>query len=405
MRILIISTGDELLKGYTLDTNAGWIAAELCAARLTAKRIVVAGDDLQDLSDLFRRSFEEYDLVIVSGGLGPTDDDLTAEAAAIASGRPVWTNEIAKSQIEAYFEQKKRPIGDINLKQAELPEGAIVLDNRVGTAPGFSLEVGKARAYFLPGVPSEMKAMFTRHLLPSLPHGLNGPYEEVFMCFGMGESNIQQALRPVAAKWPKLRFSFRTSFMENCVTVRCDNKEIFRVGAEATRDILGDAVYSNERIGLAEALGRALDSKAKTLGTAESCTGGLIAHELTQIPGASCYFLGGVVCYDNEQKVSLLKVDRASLESSGAVSEPVVRQMAQGAKKLIGSDYAIATSGIAGPSGGTEEKPGGLVHIAVAYDKGVLHKRCQFTGYDRQKVKRASAQTAMRMTLDLVTGD
>jgi nicotinamide-nucleotide amidase len=383
MRIGIISTGDELLRGALADANAVYMASRLCELGFCAERFVTVGDDLLALTEAFAAAFAGLDLVLVSGGLGPTDDDLTAAAAAAAAGVRLVRSEEAERVVRAAFARRGREMHPVNLKQADVPEGCRVLDNPNGTAPGFALAAQRAQAFFLPGPPRELEPMFEAHVVGALPAPPER-YVAAFRLFGMGESDVQAALAPYAAAHPAP-----------------DGASLEAAAAEARR-ALGAAVFSEGEVGLAEALGRALASRGLTIGAAESCTGGLIGHELTQIPGSSAYFRGSIVAYDNAVKIGLLGVDARLLEAHGAVSEAVVRAMADGARRALKADIAIAVSGIAGPDGGTAEKPLGLVHFAVATARDCGHLERTFRGHDRARVKAASAWTAMRMALDAV---
>jgi len=401
MRIGIINTGDELLRGALADTNAVYMASRLHELGLRAERFATIGDDLRALTEAFAAAFFELDLVLVSGGLGPTDDDLTAAAAAAAAGARLVRSADAERIVRAAFARRSREMHPVNLKQADVPEGSRVLDNPNGSAPGFALAAGRAQAFFLPGPPRELKPMFERCVVPALP----APPERhvaAFRLFGMGESDVQAALAPYAAACPELVFGYRATFPEIGLRIGApDEAKLASAVAEARR-ALGKAIFAEEEMGLAEALGRALASRGLTIAAAESCTGGLIGHELTQIPGSSAYFRGAIVAYDNAVKAELLGVDERLIATHGAVSEEVVRAMAEGARRALKADVAIAVSGIAGPDGGTADKPVGLVHFAVAAARDCVHLEKKFRGHDRAMVKAASAWTAMRMALDAV---
>jgi len=399
MRTAIISTGDELIRGVIADTNGAWIASRLLELGSPPSMITVAGDDLSRLAGLITESLASFDLTIVGGGLGPTDDDLTASAAALATGRPLVRDDLAASQVRAAFDRIGRVMHGINLKQADLPEGARVLENPVGTAPGFLLAHGEGTAVFLPGVPSELREMFELHV-PRLLPAAAPEHSAVFRCFGMGESDIQAALRPVTDELPGTRLAFRASFPEIGVTLFAPEARSLGLAAARIDSTLGPVVFSRAREGLPEALGNALAARGLTLATAESCTGGLIAHSVTRVPGSSGYFRGSVVAYDNAVKVSVLGVEPELLAARGAVSEEVARAMARGAAEALRADIGIATTGIAGPGGGTEKKPVGLVHIAVVHPRGETHRRCLFGAYNRGRGKTAAAWTAMRMAFD-----
>lgn len=399
MRIEIINTGDELLRGALADGNAVYVAGRLQELGFRAERFLTVGDDLGALTGAFRAALAEFDLVVVSGGLGPTDDDLTAAAAAAALGVPLVHRPEAEAVVRARFEKIGRRMHDVNLKQALLPEGSDVLDNPEGTAPGFAIRAGRCRAFFLPGPPRELRPMFERAVVPELPAP---PARHVapFRLFGPGESNVQAALAPYAARHPELVFGYRAAFPEIGLRIAAPDAASLADAAAEVERLFADAIFAREEIPLAEALGRALAAKRLTIAAAESCTGGLVGHELTQVPGSSAYFMGAVVAYDDAAKTKLLGVDAALLAAGGAVSGEVARAMARGAREALGADLAVATTGIAGPSGGTARKPVGLVHFAVATARAETHLERRFTGWDRTMIKRASAWTAMRLALD-----
>ena len=401
MRIAIINTGDELLRGALADTNAVYMAGRLHELGFQVERCVTVGDDLDILVDTFRAAFSDFELVIASGGLGPTDDDLTATAVSTATGVGLVHRPEAEAVIRARFELIGRRMDAVNLKQALLPEGCDVLDNPNGTAPGFAIRARSCRAFFLPGPPRELRPMFEAAVVPELP-APPPRFVAAFRLFGIGESNVQAALTDYAKAHPELVFGYRAAFPEIGLRVTARDALSRDAAAGEIRRLLGDAIYAEDDISLAAALGAALAAKGLTIAAAESCTGGLIGHELTQVPGASAYFKGAVVAYDNAVKAKLLGVDAALLAAKGAVSEEVARAMARGAREALGAEIAIATTGVAGPSGGTEEKPVGLVHFAVAWARGERHVERRFQGWDRTMIKRSSAWTAMRLALDAV---
>jgi nicotinamide-nucleotide amidase len=401
MRVVIINTGDELLRGALADTNAVYMASRLYDLGFRAERLTTIGDDLRVLTEAFAAAFCEFDLVLVSGGLGPTDDDLTAAAAAAATGVKLVRSAEAEKVVRARFARCGWEMHAVNLKQADVPEGCRVLDNPNGTAPGFALAAGRAQAFFMPGPPRELEPMFEADVVPWLP----APPERhvaVFRLYGMGESNVQAALAPYAVAHPELVFGYRATFPEIGLRIAAKDEIGLASAVAEARRALGAAIFAEEEVGLPEALGRALASRGLTIAAAESCTGGLIGHELTQIPGSSAYFRGAIVAYDNTVKSSLLGVDARLIEAKGAVSEEVVRAMADGARRALGADLAIAVSGIAGPDGGTADKPVGLVHFAVATARDCAHLERMFRGWDRAMIKAAAAWTAMRMALDAV---
>jgi nicotinamide-nucleotide amidase len=399
MRIAIINTGDELLRGALADGNAVFMAGRLHELGFQVERFVTVGDDLGILVETFRGAFSEFDLVIASGGLGPTDDDMTAAAAAAATGALLVHRNEAERCVRAAFERLGRRMHDVNLKQALLPEGCDVLDNPNGSAPGFALRAGRCRAFFLPGPPRELQPMFERCVVPELP-APPARHVAVFRLFGVGESNVQAALGAYAMENPELVFGYRAAFSEIGLRITAPDEASRERAADEVRRLLGDAIFAEEDVSLPAALGAELARRGLTIAAAESCTGGLIGHELTQVPGSSAYFKGAVVAYDDAVKTRLLGVDAELIAARGAVSEEVARAMAVGARRALGADIAVATTGIAGPAGGTAHKPVGLVHFAVSTARGETHLERRFQGQDRSGIKRVSAWTAMRLALD-----
>ncbi|MBW2278811.1 MAG: CinA family nicotinamide mononucleotide deamidase-related protein, partial [Deltaproteobacteria bacterium] len=382
--------------------NAAWIASEIHARGQSVSRISVVGDDLERLESELAEAFGEHDLVLVGGGLGPTDDDLTAQAAARATGVDLVRDEAAEAQVRAAFDRLGREMNPVNLKQADLPAGCRVLANPVGTAPGFAIDTPKGRALFFPGVPFELEQMFETYIPDELPAEPPGRNTAVLKCFGIGESDVQAALAPLVANEAGVRLAFRASFPEIRVSIIGNERENLERLSTAARQALGRAVYATEDISLPAALGRALRSAGLTIATAESCTGGLVGHSLTEVPGSSAYYRGGVVAYDNDVKITALGIGRDLIEAHGAVSQEVASAMASGVRQKLDSDLALATSGIAGPDGGTAEKPVGLVFVAIAHKGGVDSRRHVFKGFSRSRVKQASAWWAMRKALDTV---
>ena len=403
MEIAIISTGNELLRGAIADTNAAWISSRLHERGLGVSRIIVAPDVHDELVSVFRQAYGSFDLLVVGGGLGPTVDDITARAAAVAADLPLVRSSDAIRRISAVFERLGKHMNEINLKQADLPQGCEIIDNPVGTAPGFALRTGRAHAFFLPGVPGEMKPMFEKYILPTLEDQSLKQHISTCKCYGMGESDIQAALAEFPTSHPGIELAFRPSFPEISITFKAPDAATLDAASAHARQILKGTVFAWEDISIPTALGRALLEKQLTIAVAESCTGGLIGHEITQVPGSSAYFKGAVVSYDNDVKIDLLGVDRQLIIDHGAVSAQVATAMAQRARTLLNSDIALATSGVAGPGGGTEEKPVGLVHIAVAHEGGIEHHEHRFKGYDRARVKKAAAWMAMRIALNAIS--
>lgn len=383
----VITIGDELLRGEIVDSNKARIADRLLLLDVECRFQVSVLDDPADMEDAFRRASERSDLVMVSGGLGPTRDDLTTEILAQTFGRKLSLDEASLAEIRGFFARVGREMADVNKKQAYFPEAADVLANPIGTAPGFSIEAGRACFFAMPGVPRELDKMMDEQVLPRVEARLAraGATSEdrsgtpaprvvraaLLKTFGMGESTLEDELADLARDG-NVELGFRTSFPDNFLRPFARARTSAEADAKiegvvaAIRERLGPIVYGDGGDTMESVVGELLTERGLTLSTAESCTGGLIASRVTDVPGSSSYFLGSVVAYSNEVKANQLGVPADLIETHGAVSEPVVRAMAEGALARFGSDFAVATSGISGPGGGTEEKPVGLVWIAIA---------------------------------------
>ncbi len=360
-------------------------------------------DEPADMRDAFLRAAERSDVVLVSGGLGPTRDDLTVEVLAQTFGRKLVLHEPTLRQIEAFFARLGREMAPSNAKQALVPEGAEVLPNPVGTAPGCMLEAGGAVFFCMPGVPRELYRMMEEQVAPRIAARRGAPAEvmraALLRTFGLGESNLEDTLKDVARE-PGVVLGFRTAFPDNFLrpVVRAPSAAEAEAKLErlcqAIEERLGALVYTRGEEPLEAVVGRMLAERGLTLAVAESCTGGLIAGRITAVAGSSRYFRGGVVAYANEAKRDLLGVPEALLREHGAVSAPVARAMAEGARARFGADLALATTGISGPDGGTPEKPVGLVWIAFASPEGVEAEQMIFP-FDRERHRTITSQTAL----------
>ena len=413
----ILSQGDEVVSGQVADTNAAWLATQLVALGFDVVRHTSVGDRLDDLVALLQEVATRCDLCLCTGGLGPTEDDLTAAAAAEAFDRPLVFDEIAMAQILAHYARFDRTMPEVNRKQAWLPSGAVRLDNDWGTAPGFSIDGARAHLAFLPGVPYEMREMFEHRVLPAIVSRfeIERGVRVILRTCGLGESNLQERIGTVDA----CVVSYRTSLPENHVkllfppglsaasraTVVLDVAE--RIGSalftiecdRSVADDLGGRVRDGLDLdggALAQVIGRALSGRGETLAVAESCTGGRIAAMCTAIPGSSAWFLEGVVTYANEAKIRRTGVQSDDLEAHGAVSEPVARQMAGGVRTRASATYGLSTTGIAGPDGGTVDKPVGTVHLALSTPARVVHRQVRLAGH-RERIQSLAAATALDM--------
>lgn len=394
----LLATGDELISGAISDTNGAWAAAELRGAGVTVRRMNVVGDGFETIVAALREAAGRARVVVVSGGLGPTDDDRTAAAAAAAAGVAMARRAEALDHVREMFRRIGRPMTANNEKQADFPEGAELLANPVGTALGFSLGIGDARLFFLPGVPHEYRRMLTEQVLTRLP-AIEGARTavRVLRVFGIGESQLETDLRAVTlpdgielgyrATWPELHLRLYAAGTGD-LDARLD-------AAEASiAPIVGARLYGRGGDGLAATIGRMLTHAGQRVAVAESCTGGLLGATLTDVPGSSAWFECGYVTYSNRAKTDFLGVPPELLEAHGAVSREVASAMAAEARRLTGVDYALSITGIAGPSGGTPDKPVGTVWIGLASPARVSSKLFKLRG-DRERIRMASVWTAM----------
>lgn len=397
IRFDIVSQGEELVSGSTVDTNAGWLCQELKPLGFVPNRITVVGDELDTIRAVLEEASARSPVVICTGGLGPTSDDLTAEAAALAFARALREDPVALGQVEARYRARNRPMPPANRKQALLPEGALLLENLWGTAPGFAVEHAAGVVYFLPGVPSEMKRMVEAHVLPDLArrHALPPRRTVLLRCVGIAES--EAAGRMEGFDRPGVVVGYRAHLPEIHVKLHLDpGVEAAPLVAEA-RERLGDVVFTVDGGPLAQVVGELLAARGATLATAESCTGGRIGASVTAVAGASGWYLGGAVVYSNAEKTRACGVPEALLSAHGAVSEPVARALAEGVRERVGATVGLGVTGIAGPSGGSPEKPVGTVHIALATPEGTLHRRLRLP-FDRER----NLQVSTALALDLL---
>ena len=402
MRIAIITTGDELMQGVIVDTNTAWIAERCHRIGHEVVRHCSVGDDADAIGGALAQAAKHADAVVVTGGLGPTADDITVGAAAKAFGVPLVMHEEVLEDIRLFFERIGRPMSPSNEKQAFVPEGGVVLQNRVGTAPGIRATMGGATFFFLPGVPRELCQIFDDGVMPWLmEHASGAMAERVLRCFGLPEASIDERL--VGADLAGARLSFRVKFPEILLKVvaRAGNptaaKAIADQAAAAIRERLGSFVYGEGGEELAAVVGGMLSKRGMTLAVAESCTGGLIASTITDCPGSSAWFERGVVTYSNRSKTELLGVTDEMLRAHGAVAAETAMAMAEGIRRASGATFGVAVTGIAGPGGGSPEKPVGTVHVALATPAGTEQHEYHFNR-DRSWFKQIVAWTA----LDLV---
>ncbi len=400
----IIAVGSELLTPARLDTNSLFLTEKLNALGVEVVRKTVIGDDRIRLADTISAALESGKLIILTGGLGPTEDDVTRDAAALALGRPLSLSQDILGWLENRFQRMGRKMAEINKRQAYLIEGAEILPNANGTAPGQWLEQDGAILMLLPGPPRELKPMFERECLHRLLARL--PKQVIrtlsYRVAGMGESDLDALIAPVYTKYanPVTTVLAAAGDIQIHLRARCDSAEeadalLGEVGPPIEA-LLGDRIYSKTGDTLEMVVGKLLRESGQTLAVAESCTGGMLGERITSVPGSSQYFAGGFVTYTEKMKTELLGVDPAMLAEHSAVSEPVSLAMAEAARNRTGATYALAVTGVAGPDGGTDAIPVGTVFIALAGSARVFARRFRFPG-DRARVREFSVQTGLDM--------
>jgi nicotinamide-nucleotide amidase len=407
----IVSIGTELTRGELVDTNAAWLSDELTALGLEVVLRLTVDDDGPRIVEALHLAAERARFVVVTGGLGPTTDDLTTLAAARALGVELIRDDASVAAIQRRFASIGRPMSPSNLKQADFPVGAAILGNPVGTAPGFAVDLKKARLFFTPGVPAEMKRMFTDHIAGEVQANVERTSHQVRLrSFGLPESVVGERLAGLEDEEPGLILGYRASFpeIEVKVLVRAATEAEAQTGAERiagkVRERLGSVVYGEGEDSLAAFVGRTLRDRGMTLAIAESCTGGLVGQLVTAVPGSSDYLMLDAVTYSNASKIRILGVTEDDLRCYGAVSEEVACAMADGAQRLAESDLAVSITGIAGPGGATEQKPIGTVWMALA-KKGqrATAQHLKLAG-NRDRIRTLAAYHALRWVADAALG-
>jgi nicotinamide-nucleotide amidase len=402
MKTEIITIGDEILLGHTVDSNAAYIADRISEAGADVIRITTIGDSGERIVDIFREAMARADLIITTGGLGPTDDDLTKHAICRAFGRKLAFHQEILDLITERYSRRGMAVSDFVRTQADQPEGAILFQNPLGSAVGILIEEKGKRLISLPGVPMEMKAIMENSVIPylkGLKHGFNVLFRNI-QTFGTFESYLSEMLKQNNFSHEGCELAYLPSLKGVVLrlTYRGEDKprgeKLLSEYAARIKELLGDYYVSDDGRSLLEVTTDLLKTKKKTVATAESCTGGMIAAALTDLSGSSEYFPQAMVTYSNEAKTDLLEVPQETLMDYGAVSEQTVHYMAENMRLKAGTDYAIAVSGIAGPTGGTEEKPVGLVYIGLAYEGGVDIHRHVF-GIDRNINRERTVYTAL----------
>ena len=409
MKACILAIGSEMLTPFRVDTNSLFITERLNAIGYDIRLKAVVGDDVDELADVLRAAIGWADLIVITGGLGPTEDDVTRDAVARVYDMPLEVDEAIADRIRDRFARRGMTMPDINRRQAMVPRGAVVLENPNGTAPGLWIERGRTAMVLLPGPPREMKPMLEGVVRDRLAprSGSAGLFRRVLKITGRAESDVDAQAQPTYAKWTSSPVPISTTILavlgqiELHLTAQAANPDAAHAALDAAvlemQQVLGPSVYSTDGRSLEAVVGDLLRQHTLTIAVAESCTGGLLASRLTDVPGSSDYVERGVVCYSNRSKTELADVPAALIAEHGAVSEPVARAMAEGIRSRAGTNIGIGITGIAGPGGGTPEKPVGTVSVAVIGDDETRVRTFQFIG-GRDMVKFQAAQAALNMT-------
>ena len=409
MRACILAVGSEMLTPFRVDTNSLFVTERLNAIGGDVRLKAIVGDDVGELALVIEGALGWADLIVITGGLGPTEDDVTRDAVARVLDLPLEMDEAIVDRLRDRFARRGMTMPEINRRQAMVPRGAVVLPNPNGTAPGLWLERGRTGIALLPGPPREMKPMLETLIADRLAPtaGGRGLFRRVLKITGRAESDVDAQAQPVYGKWTTERVPISTTILavlgqiELHLTAEAasqrDADEALDAAVNELRAVLGSSLYSIDGRNLEAVVGDLLRERRLTIAVAESCTGGLLASRLTDVPGSSDYVERGIVCYSNRAKIELLGVADDMIREHGAVSEPVARAMAEGIRERAGTNIGIGVTGIAGPGGGTPQKPVGTVAIAVVGDGDLRVRTFQFIG-GRDMVKFQAAQSAMNMT-------
>ncbi len=409
----IITIGDELLIGQVIDTNSAWIAQELNKTGIWLRRRVSVGDSKAEIIHALDEESRNAAIILITGGLGPTADDITKPVLCEYFGGSMVVDDGALANVKAIFAKLNRPVIERNLKQAEVPNNCTVIPNNRGTAPGMWFEKDGKIFVSMPGVPHEMKGMMTDYVIPHLQQHFTFPFidHRTLLTFGIGESFLAEAIKDWEAQLPA---HLKLAYLPNYGMVRLritgsDNnssrlQETLHIQFKKLKALVAEWLVADEDITLAQVTGRMLLQNKQTVATAESCTGGYIAHLITSVAGSSAWFKGSVVSYANEVKENVLGVQKGTLQLVGAVSEETVKQMVSGVMEKMQTDYAIATSGIMGPDGGTAGKPVGTVWIAAGSRNRIMTAIFHFR-YDRARNIEMTSHYALNLLRKLMTDE
>ena len=410
--IEIISIGTELLIGQVINTNAAWMGEELNKAGFEVSRITVISDDKRQITSALAEAGARAEVVLITGGLGPTKDDITKKVLCDFFDSNLILHKESLKNVERIFNYYGRDVSTVNKKQAEIPDKATPIINKNGTAPGLWFEKDQKVFVVMPGVPMEMKAMMIENVIPALDkkyiHG--AIYHRTIHTHGMGESALSKLIEKWEDNLPgeiSLAYLPQPGIVRLRLTARGENENHLKLLVDTCVDSLHeyipDLIFGYDGDRMEAVVGALLKDRKKTIVTAESCTGGYLAHLLTSIPGSSAYYLGSVVAYANEVKENMLGVSHQALYNYGAVSETVITEMAEGVRQKLSADYALATSGIAGPDGGTPDKPVGIVWIALATREKVIAKKFLFGEIRERNIRRAALGALNMLRLELCT--
>ncbi|MDZ7743623.1 MAG: competence/damage-inducible protein A [Bacteroidota bacterium] len=411
MKTEIITIGDEILIGQIVNSNAAWLGEKMNSIGIEVAQMRTIPDKRKDILEALEASSGKADIILITGGLGPTKDDITKQTLAEYFHTELKVNEKALEDIEKLFRARGLDMSELNRKQAEIPKNCLPLRNTEGTAPGMWFEENGCIYVSMPGVPYEMKSMIMDEVIPRLRSrmGTDAIYQKTVLTQGIGESWLSEKIENWEDALPaniKLAYLPQPGIVRLRITASGDNKNELEKEVEQEigklKEIIPGLIFGYDDDTLEQVVGEILKEKGKSLATAESCTGGYIAHLITSIAGSSEYYTGSVVSYANRIKIEELGVSPGAIEKQGAVSETVVRQMAEGIKQKFKTNYAIATSGIAGPSGGSEEKPVGTTWIAIATPEKVFARKFQFGEHRGRNIRKTAVQALNMLRKELI---